>query len=185
MLGVFLIAAGGPVAAQETNEIFLDATYLGASTDWCPADAGVPVVIKMDGPGIIPTPENWPSSVRVRHGGRTLVVGSEEYTRSLQQRRVFDTDVIGRFSAEFQACQNPWGMDRVEGHWRIKASDGSALAAGALDLRRHGYSNLRFFLRANPSSDIHYAKFGDQTFFTASLPNVTTSQTFAAGTDKE
>jgi hypothetical protein len=185
-LSVFLIAVGGSVAAQEANEVFLDATYLGAPTDWCPADAGVPLVIKMDGPDIITTPKDWPRTVRVRRGGKTsVVVGSEEYTRSLQRRRDFDTEVIGRFSAEYRVCQDPWSTPRVEGRWRLKASDGSELDAGDLDDAWFGLSSLPFFRRVSTFSDGYFAKIGDRVFFTADSPNVTTSQTFAAGTDKE
>ena len=184
-LSVFLIAVGGPVAAQEANEVFLDATYLGAPTDWCPADAGVPVVIKMDGPDIIPTPDDWPRMVRVRRGGRISYAGSEENTHSLQ-RRLFDTEVIGRFSAEFRVCQDPWNTPRVEGHWRLRASDGSELDAGDLvGGPWPGYFTLPFFHPVDAFSDVYYAKIGDRAFFTASRPNVTTSQTFAAGTDEE
>jgi hypothetical protein len=185
-LSIFLIVVGGSVAAQEANELFLDATYLGAPTDWCPADAGVPVVIKMDGPDIIATPEDWPRTVRVRRGGRISYVGSEKNTASLQRDRDdFDTEVIGRFSAEFRACQDPWSTPRVEGRWRLTASDGSELDAGDLDEALPGHLWLPFFRRVGAFSDVYNAKIGDRAFFTASRPNVTTSQTFAAGTDKE
>lgn len=185
-LSVFLIAVGSSAAAQENNEIFLDATYLSAPTDWCPADAGVPVVIKMDGPDIFATPEDWPRTVRVRRGGEVSTVASEEYTISLERDRdEFHTRVIGRFSAEFRACQDPWSTPRVKGHWRLRANDGSELDTGDLDDARLGRFNLPFFRSAGARLNIYYAKIGDHVFFTAGLPNVTTSQTFAAGTDKE
>ena len=182
----FFFIVGGPVAAKEANEITLAATYLGAPTNWCPANAGVPVVIKMDGPDIFATPEDWPRTVRVRRGGKVSTVSSEEYTTSLKRDRdAFDTRVIGRFTAEFRACQDPWTTPRVEGRWLLKASDGSELDAGDLHDARLGPFSLPFFRSAGRGQDIYYAKFGDCTFFTASLPNVTTSQTFAAGTQKE
>lgn len=182
-VSVFLIAVGGSVAAQEANEVFLDATYLGAPTDWCPADAGVPMVIKMDGPDIITTPEDWPRTMRVRRGGRIGITFREETNPWL--RDTFDTEVVGRFSAEFRACQDPWSTPRVEGRWRLKASDGSELDAGDLDDALPGHLGLPFFRRVGAFSDVYNAKIGDRAFFTASRPNVTTSQTFAAGTDKE
>ena len=185
-LSVFLIAVGGSVAAQEANEVFLDATYLGAPTEWCPADAGVPVVIKMDGPDIFATPEDWPRTVRVRRGGQVSSVSSEEHIISFERDRDdFHTRVIGRFSAEFRGCQNLSGTPRVEGRWRLKANDGSELDAGDLDEAWLGHFSLPFFESAGAGLSIYYAKIGDRAFFTASRPNVTTSQTFAAGTDEE
>ncbi len=182
-----LLAVGGAASAQETNEVSLVAVYLGAPTDWCRADDGVPLAITMNGPDIVATPEGWPVTVRERRGTQSSgVVLSAKGTASLQRRLgLTDAQVIGRFSADFQACQNPWNTSRVTGTWHLTAADGAELDSGRLDEQTVDLFSLPFFQRASRYSDALYATFDERQLFTADYPKITTSQTFAAETDKE
>jgi len=182
-----LSAIGVAASAQESNEVVLDATYLGAPTDWCPADAGVPLVIKMDGPDIVKTPQDWPVTVRERRRGQSSsIVFSELNTSSLQRPRGdIDSEVIGRFSAEFQVCQDPWNTPRATGRWRLTADDGSQLDGGSFEENRRAFSSPPFFSRVSQGSDSLFTQFDERWLFTADRPKVTISQTFAAEPDKE
>ena len=182
-----LCLAGGAAMAQQVNQVSLEASYLGAPTDWCPADAGVPLIINMVGPDVIKAPDGWPVQVRERRAGQLGgVVASEETTASLQRRRTAtDAEVIGRFSASFRACQTPWTTPRPVGTWQVTANDGSELAAGDLGDTPVGYLTLPFFRSVGRDTEAHFAKFGERSFFTADRPNVTTSQTFVVETHKE
>lgn len=181
-----LVAIGGSTWAQESDEVFLHATYLGAPTGWCPADQGVPVVVTMDGPDIVESPESWPVTVRENRGSQKTRVTTEEWTSSLRRHRnVDDAEVIGRFSAEFRACQDPWNRPLATGRWRLSADDGSELDGGSIEDNWRAFSDLPFFRRFKSGSKSHVAKFGERQMFTASYPKITSSQSFAAETDKE
>ncbi|MGB5558516.1 MAG: hypothetical protein WBN04_10950, partial [Paracoccaceae bacterium] len=92
MKALFLasVLAAGSAAAQETNQVLLDATYLGAPTEWCPVDAGVPLVVKMDGPDIIEGPKAWPRTVKVNRGGTVSRVVTGENTESFKRPEDFE-----------------------------------------------------------------------------------------------
>ena len=174
----------GPAFAQEANEVFLDATYLGAPTEWCPADKGVPLVVTMDGPNVVEVSEVRPKRMRVRRGSsrEELAFGSKKFDEA--------APVIGRLSAEFRACQSPWKENRWDGHWRVTASDGLEIDSGILEEYREYfryfpsvksvYENQKIY-----SSEIRYLDLGDRVIFTKSQPETTFTQTFSAESNQE
>ena len=186
-LGAVVVAAcAGFAVAQETGEVFLAATYLGAPTEWCPADEGVPVVIEMDGPDIIAGPNDWPRSVKVRRGGEVgRVIISEENTVSMERDSLWENaEVVGRFHADFRACQKPWFSYRVTGNWRLTSTDGSQADGGEID-NSPMVSSVPFFRRLGRDTGAIYARFGDRILFARDGSEITRTQTFAAETDKE
>ena len=179
------LLAAGSAAAQEPNQVFMDATYLGAPTDWCPASAGVPVIVKMDGPEIIAGPQDLPKSVRERAGNKIRRVVNGKHTASFWSNIEIDQNVVGRFAAEFKTCYGLWGTHRVTGSWRLIGLDGSDLDSGAFeDVPVYSFY-LPFFSSVSGPSSARYAKFGDRLLFTANRPETTTTQTFAAEPGKE
>lgn len=187
LLFTSLLAAGSAVA-QEPNQVFLDATYLGAPTDWCPADAGVPLVVKMDGPDIVEGPKAWPRTVKVNRGGNVQIVHTGENTASFNRPEDFggpNAKVIGRFSAEFRTCHSAWPSHRVTGDWRQTATDGAVMETGTFEDVSFGNIYLPFFRPVSGPSKAQYAKFDDLRLFTAGKPETKITQTFAAEQDKE
>lgn len=182
------LLAAGPATAQEANKVFLDATYLGAPTDWCPVDAGVPLVVKMDGPDIIERPKAWPRTVTVNRGGMVSQVVTGENTESFKRPEDFEgpnAKVIGRFSAEFRTCHSAWRNPRPTGSWRLTATDSGELVSGTFEDYIFGGLHPPFFRRVGGATKGHFARFGDQQFFTAGELETTITQTFAAEPDKE
>jgi hypothetical protein len=187
LLLAFLFATGS-VAAQEANTVFLDATYLGAPTDWCTAEAGVPLVVKMDGPDIVEGPKAWPRTVKVFRGGDLQIVHTGENTASFIRPEDFgdaSAEVIGRFSAEFRACHSAWQYPRLTGSWRLTRADGETMNSGTFEDAPPGILHLPFFHPVGGPSKAHFAEFGDQRFFTVDQPATEITQTFAAKSDKE
>ena len=179
--------AAGSAAAQEVNEVFLDASYLGAPTEWCPADKGVPLVVKMDGPDIVEGPKNFPKTVKERKGTSVRIVDGEN-TASFMRPGVLaapDAPVIGRFSAEFQTCDSAWRSGQVTGHWRVIGTDGSNIGSGAFENENVGSFHQPFFRKFSGLSDATHATFGDQRFFTAGRPETKITEMFLAKPGKE
>ncbi|WP_306114307.1 MULTISPECIES: hypothetical protein [unclassified Roseovarius] len=171
--------------AQDVNQVFLSATYLGAPTDWCPTDAGVPVIVEMDGPDIIRGPQEPLKIVRERTGGKVKRVLTGEHTGSLWNYVEADQTVIGRFTAEFQACYSLWHDKRVTGGWRLVGPEGVALDTGEFKDMRVFDFHLPFFRSAPGPSPIHFANFGNRFLHAVNRPEITITQTFAAEPDKE
>lgn len=187
LLLAFLFATGS-VAAQEPNTVFLDATYLGAPTDWCTAEAGVPLVVKMDGPDIVEGPKAWPRTVKVFRGGELQIVHTGENTASFIRPDDFvgaSAEVIGRFSAEFRTCHSAWHSPRLSGTWSVTTTDGGDLGSGSFEDDPSRSLHLPFFSPLGGPSKVHFARFGEQRFFTADQPATEITQTFAARSDKE
>ena len=179
--------AAGSAAAQEVNEVFLDASYLGAPTEWCPADKGVPLVVKMDGPDIVEGPKNFPKTVKERKGTSVRIVDGER-TASFMRPDDFaaaDAPVIGRFFAEFQTCHSVWRSGRLAGSWRLTGTDGSDMGSGVFDDDYAGSLYLPFFRSVSGSSEAHYATFGDLRLFTAGTPETKITEMFLAKPGKE
>ena len=173
----FLLAAGSALADGD-NDVFLDATYLAAPTEWCPAEEGVPVVVQMDGPDVIEGPAEWPRKIRVRRGGAAVEVDA------IGEDIEANAPVIGRFSANFRGCQTPWTVPRVSGVWKLMNESGSVIETGEFT---SGWSlaGQTLFRRVNRTSKSHFADLGDRVFYTAVEPEIMTNQTFAAETDEE
>lgn len=179
--------AAGCAVGQEASEMFLDATYLAAPTDWCPANAGVPMVVKMDGPDIIQGPSTFPRKVVERRGSSVRVITGEN-TGSFNRPEDFagpNAEVIGRFSAEFQTCFDPWSTPLATGTWRLSGIDGSDMESGSFENESLFPIYSPFFSSVAGSSIAHYAQFGDRLLFTAGQPVPTITQTFLAQPDKE
>jgi hypothetical protein len=182
------VVAASSAAAQEASEVSLDATYLAAPTDWCPANAGVPMAVKMDGPDIINGPKEFPRRVRVNKGGRISEVYTGEDTDSLNNSDDLagpNAEVIGRFSAEFQGCLSAWSTTLIMGTWHLSGSDGSDKESGSFENERLFGFDLPLFRRVNGPSKARYAQFGDHLLFSAGDPKVTITQKFLAEPDKE
>ncbi len=182
------LAGAGSAIAQDDNQVFLDATYLGAPTDWCAAHAGIPTIVKMDGPDIVAGPTDFPRRVRVNSGGKVRDVVIGEYIGSFNHSSDFagpHATVIGRFSAEFQICFSVWDTPRATGNWHLMGKDGSEEESGAFENEHVSSMYLPFFRGVSGLSEPHYAQFGDRRLFTATRPKTTTTQTFAADPDKE
>jgi hypothetical protein len=182
------LLAAGSAAAQEANELFLDATYLGAPTEWCIATAGVPMTVKMDGPNIIKGPDEFPRTVRERRGSSVRVINgantaSFHHTEDLAGP---NAEVSGRFSAEFRTCFSPWSAAIATGTWRLSGNDGSDMDSGSFENETLFLPiYFPFFRPVSGTSNAHFAQFGDRLLYTASEPRVTTTQTFLAEPDKE
>jgi hypothetical protein len=178
------LLTAGSAAAQEANEVFLDATYLGAPTDWCPAAAGVALVVTMEGPNIVEVSAERPKSMTVRRGSsrEEFAFGSKKFDET--------APVIGRLSAEFRDCQSPWKQLRWAVRWRVTASDGAEIDSGTVEEYRNSF---RYFAAVKRlfnghrihSSEIRYIDFGDRVLFTKGPPEATFTQTFAAEAYKE
>lgn len=182
------VLAAGSAAAQGVNGVFLDATYLGAPTDWCHADAGVPMVVKMDGPDIIKGPKQFPKTVIEKRGGNARTVFTGENITSFNRPGEFsgaNAMVIGRFSAEFRTCLSPWGGPKASGSWRLTGTDGTDLGSGSFEAERFSSFALPFFTPVAGGGDVLYAKLGDRMLLTAPRPKTTITQTFAANPNKE
>lgn len=180
-----LCLIASPSKAEGTNEVFLHTTFLAASTDWCPADAGIPVVVEMDGPDIIKGPSDWPTTVRERSAGRIRNIHNGERTRSHWHEEKVDYTHIGRFSVEFQFCHNMWDYAHVTGTWRLSANDGSEMHSGILEDDTFPGFHIPFFSPVAGQSKVQYAKFGEQRFFTPSVPQIRKTQRFLAEPNKE
>jgi hypothetical protein len=181
------VCAAGSSDAQQVDTIAIDVSYLGASTDWCGADAGVPMVVKMDGPSIVQGPNVFPKKVIERRGSSVRVVDGAN-TSSFQRPENMpapDAEVIGRFSAEFQSCLSVFGSRVSTGTWLITNSDGAKVESGAIDDASSAINYPPFFNRSTGSSDALYAQFGDRFLFAKGVPNVTVTQIFLADPDKE
>ncbi len=177
-----------PAAAQADNTVNLDATYLGAPTDWCPSNAGVPLVVTMDGPDIVEGPKGWPKRVKVTKGGQVSNTISGENTTGFIQPEDYQgpfAKVVGRFSAEFRVCHSAWSALRLTGSWRLSSRDGGqALSGNFKDMSSIGLTPP-FFLPAGGTVKAEFAKFGDATFFTAGRIKTNITENFAAKPDKE
>lgn len=177
----------GMAAAQQGNEAFLDATFLAAPTDWCPADTGIPMVVKMDGPNIIEGPQTLPRQVRERRGASVRTIHSLD-TASFNNPEDFigpNAKVVGRFSAEYRTCFSPWTIPTATGSWQLSGNDGSDMEAGVLEDEVITDFNFPFFRSVAGSSNARSAQFGERLLFTAGAPDFTTTQMFLAKTDKE
>lgn len=182
-----VLPVSGFAAAQATDMVRLDATYLNAPTDWCAADMGVPLVITMDGPNVVAPPDAFPVTVRERRGTQSSgIVFSGQSTNSLRKKPdLSKAEVIGRFSAEVQGCHSLWTTFRVSGTWQLTRPDGAKLDAGRIEDESLGFSDLPFFKSVSQYSDAMFATLGERHVFTTGTPDVTLSQTFAAEPDKE
>jgi hypothetical protein len=187
LASVIGLALSGANAAEHGNEVFLEATYLGAPTDWCPPDQGVPLVVKMDGPNIVESPEDWPRTVRVRRGTQSArITSNEETTVSLRQTRKFEFSTqIGRFSAELRTCQTPWSLTAVSGTWQLVGLDGSELSSGTVDTGLGRLHDVPLFGNTGGRSSAMFAKFGNATLFTPTRPQVTRTIKFPAKEGEE
>lgn len=176
-------------AGFATAQVLVDATYLAAPTDWCPATAGVPMRVKMDGPDIIRGPGALPRVVRERRGNDLSITHSGENTASFNSPDLFDGakgEVIGRFSTEFQTCLSAFGGNRATGAWTLTGPDGVTLETATFEGEALGLAiNLPFFRPVAGPVEIYYAQFGDRVLFTADKPEAMTSQRFLAEPDKE
>jgi hypothetical protein len=185
-LVAFLAIAGG-AAAQDGKATHLDVSYLAAPTDWCPANAGIPMVINMDGPDIIKGPDEFPRAVRVRRGSQVTDFSGEN-TASMNPVEDFsgpNAELIGRFTADFRTCFDPFGYVRATGSWRLTAPDGSNAGSGAFENEQISHLYFPFFRGVAGPSRAYYAEFGDRWLFTAAQPQITTNQMFLAEPDKE
>lgn len=176
-------------AAQEANRVFLDVIYLGTPTDWCPADAGVPAIVKMDGPNIIEEPKALLKSIKVNKGGKTTITYTSDQLVSLGiPQDVVDPNsrVIGRFSAEFQTCNGIWNQLHFTGAWSLTAINGSVLTSGTFEDRLNSsFEFPPFFEIIDGYSEARYAKLSDQLLFALGPVETKITQTFAAEPDKE
>lgn len=179
----------GEAAAEEVSDLSLDVTYLATPTDWCPADAGVPMRVAMVGPDIIRGPGELPRKVVERRGGRLDITHSAENTASFNRPDTFEgpnAEVIGRFSAEFQACLSALDAGRATGTWRLTGPDGLELETGALENEGLAFSiAVPFFRPVGGPLTAYYAQFGERLLFTAGKPESKTKQTFLAEPAKE
>ena len=183
------MACAGPAVAKDAGGVLLDVTYLAAPTDWCPADAGVPMTVKMDGPDIIRGPSEVPRKVLERRGGSLSITHTAENTASFNRTDTFEgpnAEVIGRFSAEFQACFSAIEASLATGAWSVTGPDGREIATGVLENEALGFPlSAPFFQPVSGPVTAYYAQFGEQLLFTSREPEPKTSQTFLAEPDKE
>ncbi|WP_371224896.1 hypothetical protein [Roseovarius sp. 2305UL8-3] len=182
---VALSTSASSVSAQEGNQVSLHATYLGAPTDWCAADSGVPMILKMDGPDIVKGPPNPTRTIRENRGGKTRRVIQGEHIGSFWNDLEINPAVIGRFSAEFEICHSLWQYARANGIWKLTGVDGSPTTFGKIeDVNIYNF-HIPFFRLVPGSHTAEYAKFDGRFLYTADRPVVTTTQTFAAKPDEE
>lgn len=178
----------GPAFAQDTSAVLLNVTFLPAPTDWCPADAGVPMAVTMDGPDIIQGPEDLPRTVKVRRGSDVTFVNGENIN-SFNRAEDFigpSADVIGRFSAEFQSCFSAFGDNRANGKWTLKSLDGAIADSGPIeDQFLYFPLNQPFLERMAGPSGAYSIKFDDRRLYVAGGQDVQTTQIFRAEPDKE
>jgi hypothetical protein len=183
-----LLAAGSAVA-EGSGGVVLDVAFLAAPTDWCPATAGVPMRVTLDGPDIIRGPGEMPRRVRERRGTEVSITHSGETTASFNNPGLFDGakgEVIGRFSTEFEMCLSAFGSNRATGAWTLTGPDGLTLETATFENEAVGFPfSVPFFRPVAGPVEIYHAQFGDRVLFTAGKPEATTSQRFRAEPDKE
>lgn len=168
--------------------MLLDVTFLSGPTEWCAADAGVPMRMKVDGPEIIRGPEEFPRKVKVRRGGNVTVVDGENINSFNREEDTIglNAEVIGRFSAEVEACISAFANSQAKGSWTLTGTDGAILETG--DITDHWLNFplfTPFFRSVAGLSKAQYARFGDRVLFTANAPTPKTKQTFLAEPDRE
>jgi hypothetical protein len=180
--------ASSSVSAETGGQMNVEVSYLAAPTDWCPANAGVPMAVSVDGPDIIRGPVDFPRRVTVRRGSEVTFVDGES-TISFARDEDFvgpKADVIGRFSAEFQSCFSAFGDNRASGSWTLVGLDGVVSETGTFEDEYLSSSlSAPFFRPVTGTPKVHYAKFGDFRLFTAARPVAETKQTFLAEPAKE
>ncbi len=174
-----------PAFASEVDAVHVHAEFLSVPTEWCSADEGVPLVVTMDGLEIVEGPDALPATVTVRRGGQSSMTTDGRNTASFWNNAKIGTTVIGRFSAEFRTCHNLWSIDTASGTWRFEPQDGSGPITDTFEDVSVPNMYLPFFRSVPGPSRAQYAEFGGRRFFVAESPNVTTTQTFAAESDKE
>jgi hypothetical protein len=179
---------GAAASAEDAATVHLDVAYLAAPTDWCPAKAGVPMTVIMNGPDIIRGPEDFPRRVTVRRGSEVTYVDGES-TISFARDEDFvgpNAEVVGRFSAEFQSCFSAFGDNRASGSWTIVGLDSVVSETGTFEDEYLSFSfDGPFFRPVTGSPKAYYAKFGDFRLFTAARPVAETKQIFLAEPAKE
>jgi hypothetical protein len=179
---------GAAASAEDAATVHLNVAYLAAPTDWCPAKAGVPMTVIMNGPDIIRGPEDFPRRVTVRRGSEVTYVDGEN-TNSFARDEDFvgpSAEVIGHFSAEFQSCFSAFGENRASGIWTLLGLDGVISETGTFEAEYLSFSfDGPFFRPVTGSSKTYYAKFGDFRLFTAARPVAETKQIFLAKPAKE
>lgn len=196
-LAVIGALVAGPAVADAANVVRLHAAYLDAPTDWCAADAGVPIVMTIDGPDLfvgVPLSEQ-PTAVKVRRGGsdvQRVEVGRTDPTElitrygtegvhsstSTTSVNVTPASVtpVGRFMAEVQVCQSLWPRERDEMAWRVVAADGRVAAEGRTSVRVDQFAVFDTF-RPYPQA----LKLSDETFVVMAEPEFQrTTEAFVA-----
>lgn len=166
----------------------LDVTFLAAPTEWCPASNGVPMTVTMDGPDIIRGPEAFPRKVKVRRGGDVMIADGENIAAFNYAEDVLgkSAEVIGRFSASFEACISAFSESSAKGNWTLKGPDGAIMETGAIDDRTLSLPLITpFFRPMSGPPDAYFAQFGERVLFTSGRPEAKTKQTFLAQPDKE
>ncbi|MEF3046038.1 hypothetical protein [Pseudotabrizicola sp. L79] len=179
----------GAAMAQEAEAVVLDVSYLAAPTDWCPADAGVPMIVAMNGPDIIKGPSETPRKVRERRGGQVSITHSGQNTAAFHRAGDFSgpkAEVIGRFAAEFRACLGALDRPRATGAWRVVGPDGAEVEAGVLaDAPLDLPLFVPFFQPVAGPAQAYMAQFDDRLLYAAEKPAPQANQTFLAKPDKE
>lgn len=182
------MACAFPAVSKAGERLALDVSYLAAPTDWCAADAGVPMLVTMDGPDIIRGPEDFPREVKVRRGSELTVVDGENII-AFNRADEFagqNTEVIGRFSAEFQSCLSAFGDNIASGTWTLKDGDGVIVDSGMIEDQHLAIPmSAPFFRPVSGPTPTYYAEFGGRLLFTAVRPEAETQQTFLAKPAKE
>ncbi len=182
------LITGTPAFAQETSEMVLDVGFLAAPTEWCTASNGVPMTVTMDGPEIIRGPEDFPRKVKVRRGGDVMIADGENIASFNDADDVLgkSAEVIGRFSANFEACVSAFSDSSANGSWTLTGLDGAILETGAIDSNPLSLPLATpFFRPMSGPPESYFARFGDRVLFTAGRPEAKTKQTFLAQPDKE
>jgi hypothetical protein len=180
--------AASPVYAEAADRMKIGLSYLATPTDWCPANAGVPIAVTVDGPDIIRGPGDRRRGVTVRRGSEVTYIDGEN-TNSFARDEDFvgpNAEVIGRFAAEFQSCFSAFGDNRASGSWKLVGLDGAVSETGTFEDKYLSFSlSGTFFRPVAGSPKAYYAKFGEFRLFTAVRPVDETKQTFLAEPAKE
>lgn len=167
----------------------LDATYLAAPTEWCPANAGVPMIVKIDGPDIIRGTESVSRKIKVRRGSEVYFTDSGENTASMNRTKDVNAaylEVVGRFSSEFRTCFSAFGGSRGTGSWNVIGPDGVIVETGSFEDKNLSlWAGGAFFGPVAGPVPTYYAKIGERLLFTAGRPEAKINQTFLAEPKEE
>lgn len=189
--GAILVSLALPLSsahAEDANLATVHARALSAPTEWCAADAGVPVIVTVDGPELYAGEylDRPPTVVKVRRGADSIERleltgpgphenrvgrGSDFQTVGRIYPREEELRLLGRLRAEVRICDGIWTGGPGSASWSVVGSGGAVVRSGQTTVRSPLYFSHPFFdsSRRYPQA----IEVGEDTLFVMSEPRIT------------